>query len=92
MKSEISRILEIFWKSSGRYKSRFKPLSPASWVKNGWRTYLEGESMVEKVACEIKCIETENGFRIEVTGERAKKYLEKLEKGEISCPQFCGCC
>jgi len=48
--------------------------------------------MVEKVACEIKCIETENGFRIEVTGERAKKYLEKLERGEISCPQFCGCC
>jgi len=48
--------------------------------------------MAEKVACEIKCIETENGFKIEVTGERAKKYLEKLEKGEVCCHQFCGCC
>ena len=48
--------------------------------------------MVEKVACEIKCVETANGFRIEVTGERAKKYIEKLEKGEISCFPICGCC
>jgi len=51
-----------------------------------------GGSMVEKVACEIKCIETENGFKIEVTGERAKKYLEKLKKGESSCFPVCGCC
>jgi len=51
-----------------------------------------GDRLVEKVACEIKCVETANGFRIEVTGERAKKYIEKLEKGEISCFPICGCC
>ena len=48
--------------------------------------------MAEKVVCEIKCIETEDGFRIEVAGERAKKYMEKLEKGEVSGFPICGCC
>ncbi|MEW6592580.1 MAG: hypothetical protein AB1305_02695 [Candidatus Hadarchaeota archaeon] len=48
--------------------------------------------MTEKVACEIKCIETENGFKVEVTGERAKKFMEKLEKGEIDSFPMCGCC
>jgi hypothetical protein len=50
-----------------------------------------GEKLTEKIACEIKCIETEDGLRIEVKGEQARNYIEKMKKGEVSFP-CCGCC
>ncbi len=53
---------------------------------------MEVKKMTEKVACQVKCIETKDGFTIEVTGEQAKKYIEKLEKGEIIGFPACGCC
>jgi hypothetical protein len=53
--------------------------------------YVGGEKLTEKIACEIKCIETEDGLRIEVKGEQAKNYIERMKKGEVSFP-CCGCC
>lgn len=48
--------------------------------------------MPEKVACEVKCIETDDGVRVEIKGEKAKEYLERLQKGEVKGFPGCCCC
>jgi hypothetical protein len=41
---------------------------------------------MEKVRAQIKCIETDDGFRIEVTGKNLKD-----ENGNCCIPLFCCC-
>jgi len=43
---------------------------------------------MEKVCCEAKCVETEEGFKIEVKGEYAKEILKACKKGDFSCCSF----
>lgn len=40
---------------------------------------------MEKTCCEIKCVETEDGFKIEVKGEDAKELFEACKKGNFNC-------
>lgn len=40
--------------------------------------------MKEEV-CEIKCIETDEGFRIEAKGKGIKECCEAFKSGEFSC-------
>jgi len=44
--------------------------------------------MEMKTVAEVKIIETEEGFNIEVKGERAKELLNRWKSGQ-SC---CSCC
>ncbi len=43
---------------------------------------------MEKVCCEAKCVETDEGFKVEVKGEHAKEMLKAWKRGDISCCGF----
>ncbi|MFQ6135921.1 MAG: hypothetical protein ACE5PM_01925 [Candidatus Hydrothermarchaeales archaeon] len=45
---------------------------------------------MEKVVCEVRCIETDEGFKIEAKGEGVRECLEAWKRGEISCCGFTG--
>ncbi|MBI5253440.1 MAG: hypothetical protein HY930_03470 [Euryarchaeota archaeon] len=43
---------------------------------------------MEKICCDVKVVETDEGVRIEAKGEGIKKCFEAWKKGELSCCGF----